>query len=182
MSRNLLLINLQTNACISAADALKLKTGTVFREGKIVHKFWIKQQKVKYSQFIILTPSLRMDIRAVIKEYAEYFDEDYFSNPNNPLFPSQRVKNNIGEIKPMSYSAYRSMLIKIMTALKMDLKYYGTQSLRSALPYAYLKNTGDVKGARALYKLKTGRTTTTYAEEGTPRKAIEIRKELLFSD
>ena len=181
-SRNLLLVNLQTNACISSADVLKLKTGTVFREGRILNKFWINQKKIKRSQLVSASASMRSDIRRVMKDYARMFGKDYFSDPCNPLFPSQRIDRRKGSRKPLSYTAYRNMLRQTFIELDMDTDLYGTHSLRSAVPHNYFRHSGDAKGTRALYHLKKGRTTIRYIEKTSRIKAIEIRKELLFND
>jgi hypothetical protein len=181
-SRNLLLINLQTNTCINSSDVLKFKTGTVFREGKIIDKFWINQKKITKSQLVTATQANQADIEAVIGDYAKIFYPDYFCYPSNPLFPSQRIDKETGYCKAMSYSAYRSVLRRAFIELNMNTKLYGTHSLRSALPQAYYFKTGDAKGAKALYERRSGRTTITYREEETSRKAVEIRKELLFTD
>ncbi len=181
-SRNLLLVNLQTNSCINSSDVLKFKTGTVFREGRIIDKFWINQKKLSKSQLVTATRAIRSDIEAVIKDYSMMFYPEYFNDPNNPLFPSQRIDKETGYCKAMSYSAYRSFLQRIFAKLNMNLDLYGTHSLRSALPQAYYWRTGDVKGAKALYDHRSGRTTITYIEEVSARKAIEIKRELQFSD
>lgn len=181
-SRNLLLINLHTNTCINSSDILKFKTGTVFREGRIIEKFWINQKKITKSQLVTPTRAIRSDIEAVIRDYAKIFYPDYFSCPNNPLFPSQVIDKHTGYCKSMSYSAYRGFLKRLFEKLEMNPELYGTHSLRSALPQAYFSKTGDAKGAKALYERRTGRTTITYREEVTSRKAVEIRKELQFTD
>lgn len=181
-SRNLLLINLHTNTCINSSDILKFKTGTVFREGRIIDKFWINQKKITKSQLVAATRAIRSDIEAVIRDYATIFYPDYFSCPSNPLFPSQVTDKHTGYCKAMSYSAYRSLLRRLFVKLDMNPKLYGTHSLRSALPQAYFSKTGDTKGAKALFERRSGRTTITYREEVTSRKAVEIRKELQFTD
>ena len=181
-SRNLLLINLHTNTCINSSDVLKFKTGTVFREGRIIDKFWINQKKITKSQLVTATRSIRSDIEAVIRDYAKIFYPDYFSCPSNPLFPSQVIDKETGYCKAMSYSAYRSVLRRVFMKLDMNTKLYGTHSLRSALPQAYYRKTGDAKGAKALFERRSGRTTITYKEQVTSRRAIEIKKEVQFTD
>lgn len=181
-SRNLLLINLHTNTAVSASDVLKFKTGTVFRQGKILSKFWINQKKINKSQLVSATRSIRSDLESVIQDYTTRFGPDYFRNPKNPLFPSQQSIREDGHYKALSYSAYRGLLRRIFIALGFDPERYGTHSLRSALPQAYFLRTGDVKGANALYEHTSGSTTITYVEKKSLRKAIEIRKDCQFID
>ncbi len=181
-SRNLLLINLHTNTCINSSDILRFKTGTVFREGRIIDKFWINQKKITKSQLVTATRAIRSDIEAVIRDYSMIFYPDYFSCPNNPLFPSQIIDKRTCFCKAISYSSYRSFLKRLFQKLDMNPRLYGTHSLRSALPQAYYSRTGDAKGAQALYQRRSGRTTISYREEVTSRKAVEIRKELQFTD
>ena len=182
IARNLLLVNLQTNTCVSSSDVLKFKTGTVYRQGHIIKKFWINQKKPNKSQLVSATVSIRSDIEAVMKEYCRLFSPNYFSDPNNPLFPTQRIAKQTGKYKPMSYGAYRGFLRPIFAQLGMDLKRYGTHSLRTALPLAYYQKTGDAAGAKAIFNHKSGKTTVTYIEKVSSLKAVEIRKELLFTD
>ncbi len=182
VTRNLLLVNLQTNTCVGSSDVLKFKTGTVYRAGKIIKKFWINQKKNNRSQLVSATVAIRSDIDAVIKDYTRVFGPDYFNNPNNPLFPSQVFDKQTRCYKPLSYSAHRRFLRQAFAKLNMDLDLYGTHSLRTALPLAYYKRTGDAIGAKALFTRKYGRTTITYIEKVSRLKAIEIKKELQFTD
>ena len=181
-SRNLLLINLQTNTCIPSSDVLRFKTGTVFREGRIISMFWINQKKPNKSQLVAATRSIRSDIKAVMRDYSKLFGEEYFNDPSNPLFPSQRIDKTTGRYQAISYGSYRRFLRQAFRNLNMNPDLYGTHSLRSALPHAYLLKTGDKAGAKALLRLKPGRTTITYIDKTSSLKAIEIKKELQFSD
>lgn len=182
ISRNLLLVNLQTNTCISSSDVLKMKTGTVFRAGRILGKFWINQKSSRKSQLVTPTREMRKDIENAIREYANYFDVNYFSDPGNPLFPSQRVEPETGHYKSISYSAYRGFLSDAFKNAGLDSNSYGTHSLRIAIPLSYYQKTKDEVGAKAIFYRRSGQTTISYIERATSMKAIEIKKEFLFSE
>ncbi len=182
VARNLLLVNLQTNTCVSSADVLRFKTGTVYRERRIINKYWINQKKTSRSQLVSATAAIRADVEAAIKAYGKMLDPYYFENPKNPLFPSSRIDKQTGTYKPLSYSAYHRVLKQAFSKLDMDPKLYGTHSLRTAIPLAYYNKTGDTAGAKAIFDRKSGQTTITYIETVSSLKAIEIKKELLFTD
>lgn len=179
--RDLLLLSLQTNTSLRAGDVLKLNVGQVFRNQRVISKFWLEQTKTGDQAAITILDCIKEDIQHAKDSYEQLFQTSYFSNPDFPLFPSWKQDRN-NQFQPLTYSRYLALLKQWVADIGLNPDQYGTHSLRSTIPVDYYRKTRDVVGASKLFGHKSTKTTAGYLDEVAKDMALEYRKTYFFGD
>ncbi|MZQ83629.1 tyrosine-type recombinase/integrase [Paenibacillus sp. 5J-6] len=138
--RDWLLFTIGINSGLHLSDLLSLKVKDV-RDRSVVSVREEKTGKLKTFQ-------LSAQLKAFIKEYIQYMDED------NYLFPSQRTGNPIKRIR-----VYR---ILNQAAKQVGLTDIGTHTLRKTYGYHYYLKTKNVSVLRDLFNQSAPSVTLKY--------------------